>query len=75
MGDRGAKALAELIEGLDPEWNSSKSIAEHALGEHGMFIADVTKHEPIWGEDGIGCRCGWRGDDLGRVPYFDHIAE
>jgi hypothetical protein len=45
------------------------------LGTTGLFIPDVTAHEPM--SDGpmfIRCRCGWYAETHPTISYFDHLA-
>lgn len=80
--DRGAKALAERL----PETLGNEEMciadAKVALGEHGLFIRDVTKHEPYvaWDRNGdayVTCCCGGWDNEIPPVrvqSYFDHIG-
>ena len=81
--DRGAKALAERLYYEDPEATGNPRTvntitrATAILGETGLFIADVTKHEPGIELDRalhpfLTCLCGWMYH--GRESYFDHIG-
>jgi hypothetical protein len=88
VSDRGAKALAErLLFIFGDRNNPEKAVKDHAhvadsiLGERGLFIPDVSKHEPkIVGEMSepfnawLECSCGqWDSETDG--PYFDHLTE
>jgi hypothetical protein len=78
MTDRGAKALDERLIDVwhDPalanlEWPS----AEVLLRSTGLFIADVTKHEPRTNRDAeLVCSCGWDETAQDYESYFDHLA-
>jgi hypothetical protein len=74
VSDRGAKALAER---LNHYIDYASDLPSAILGTTGLFIADVSKHEPLYGNNIRGCRCGWkRGyDPNGFESYFDHLAE
>jgi hypothetical protein len=84
MSDRGAKALAErLMIAYSPNFPLGSpadflSDAGYLLGKHGLFIPDVTAHEPVIGQHfdsgalGIVCVCG-AFDHRDGVSYFDHI--
>lgn len=58
---------------------SRRAFMAAILGPTGLFIADLTKHEPTLEiEDGqpdrLVCRCGgWTSED-GR-SYFDHLLD
>ena len=81
MSDRGAKALAERLYYGDPEPSRGPRTvptltrAAAILGTTGLFIADVTKHEPNNdGDCALRCRCGWEASDFPGESYFDHIG-
>jgi hypothetical protein len=84
MSDQGATALAK-------RWHEDCRTKEHGADEHvvrvtkaigptGLFIPDVSKHEPRVMGDGdahLGCSCGWEWDGWNGEPtesYFDHIS-
>ena len=84
MSDRGAGVLAErLLDLFGDRGDLVKATRDHArvakriLGEHGLFIADVSNHEPIiwWaGPSPVGgCSCGWIRS-LAGDSFFDHLA-
>lgn len=90
MSDQGAKALEYRLSTVTLE-NAIPTVragghytqamrARDILGTTGLFIADVTKHEP-WGipttdeSSALGCSCGWESlDDQPDESYFDHIG-
>jgi hypothetical protein len=74
--DRGAKALTERPHPRGFGTYLTIGEAERILGTTGLFIADVTKHEPVLGaaQYGIQCRCGWATSDHPGESYFDHIG-
>lgn len=84
MDDRGAKALAERLWGTDTDGLSLATYKEHAaaiLGPTGLFVADVTAHEPTLAnipfptdDPWIGCSCGWNREGTLTEPYFDHLG-
>ncbi|HLY15243.1 MAG TPA: hypothetical protein VKR24_12910 [Candidatus Limnocylindrales bacterium] len=83
MSDRGATALAVRLNGKEiPKLGHDLvPLAEAILGASGLFIADVTKHEPMIVLDRedddhvvepmIRCTCGWRQV---QDSYFDHLV-
>jgi hypothetical protein len=81
MSDRGAGVLAErLLDLFGDRGDLVKATKDHAriakriLGEHGLFIPDVTAHEPNNdGDCALRCRCGWEAADYPGVSYFDHL--
>ena len=91
VSDRGATALANrLLEWLSQSWeygdtayaihrSGSESATAAILDPAGLFIADVTKHEPEsnYGPERITCKCGWDPSDspVWDESYFDHITE
>ena len=75
---QGARALAERLLATDTDGLSLVTYRKHAaaiLGEHGLFIADRTKHEP-YDLDSTGqfllCKCGHETKVLVE-SYFDHL--
>ena len=90
MNDRGAKALADVLEPhFGPSYfphmtdvtifgQDAEDVARKILGTTGLFIADVTKHEPDWEPDRDGdpllcCSCGW-DQTTGDGSFYDHIG-
>lgn len=83
-GDGNANALAVALNTAQIEADQIRlgrdltPIAERILGERGLFLPDVTKHEPFVSDtaDGLGCLCGWqeelRANDV--ESYFEHLA-
>ena len=82
--DRGARALAERLHELVPERFQGYSgftayeaglMTSEVLGKQGLFIADVSKHEPKHCPmDWISCKCGY-DQYAPRESYFDHLNE
>lgn len=77
--DRGAKALADRLEQQRSDRafyiRSNDDVTERILGTTGLFIPDVTKHEPTYStmNEQMGCSCGWR-EGPPTESYFDHIG-
>ena len=85
MTDQGRSALAERLVPydvyefeIDPHGMmiQAPELAAAILGEHGLFIADASKHEPGVENSEVGyvlvCLCGW--EYQGGESYFDHIV-
>ena len=78
MNDRGAKALAERMDMLTEKQLGQSSATTTILGTTGLFISDVTKHEPDWEPDRDGdpllcCSCGW-DQTTGDGSFYDHVG-
>lgn len=80
LKNNGAKALGNAWAGTigdreGPTLKYCELVAKQALGTNGLFIADVTKHEPIFiGIDAtVLCHCNHR--TFAGESYFDHIGE
>ena len=79
--DRGAKALW-LRQAAFWHWNvkyaeysEDEAEMDFLVAAPGLFIADVTKHEPVAVDYGfVGCSCGWRETFAVGESYFDHIG-
>jgi hypothetical protein len=85
VSDRGAKALGLAVDRHNEEQepfspvhcNTGDDCHLAILGTTGLFIPDVTKHEPeVRGDDvdsWVECSCGHM---VGPAPesYFDHIT-
>lgn len=94
LDKQGARALAEreivtefpglpidrmMADRFYVEWGERRAGA--ILGTTGLFIPDVTKHEPkVDANEAVSCRCGWpylatpfRTYTPGE-SYFDHIG-
>ena len=72
MNDRGAKALAEREAEFHPQFDVDD--AATILG-NGLFIEDVTKHEPEVLMGKLVCFCGWLSYLApDNESYFDHIG-
>ena len=97
MTDQGRSALEARLHATDEycehfdvgpngerPWNQCEHRAAAILGEHGLFIADASKHEPQiendYGDCTLSCSCGWSsGGQIGHGhtesgSYFDHIV-